>query len=68
MKGKRMVGAGKGLAVIHSLPEFKKIRVKPIVPFEVGESFDIVDIAPGDELEWVFVNGTRSRERRSTKR
>jgi hypothetical protein len=52
-RGKRMIGRLGGEADIVRIPDLKELVVNLRSPFQIGEAFDIVDAAPGCELEWI---------------
>lgn len=51
--GKRIVGQRGGLGTIVGVPELKKLQIQVVRPFTAGEAFDIVDLEPGYELQWL---------------
>lgn len=52
-RGKRIIGNQGGLGIITEIPELKTILMKVIRPFRLGEAFDIVDMEPGYQLQWM---------------
>jgi hypothetical protein len=51
--GKKVVGQLGGLGVITQAPEMKKLYVRVLRSFTAGEKFDIIDLEPGYELQWI---------------
>jgi len=51
--GKKIVGQLGGLGTITEAPEMKRLFVHVIRSFSEGETFDIIDLEPGYELQWV---------------
>lgn len=51
--GKKIVGQFGGLGTITKAPEMKKFHVRVSRSFAEGEKFDIIDLEPGYELQWI---------------